>query len=43
MKFGGDDSIKKPNSVVARFDLIVPSIEAALDGIQIQPVLREKI
>lgn len=38
--FEWDDSIKKPNSLVAKFSLIVPTAKAALDGIQIQPVLR---
>ncbi len=37
--FGQDDCIKKPRSMVAKFDLIVPSIEKALEGIQIQPVI----
>lgn len=33
-----DDPVKKPNSLVAQFDLIIPSIECALEGKQIQPV-----
>lgn len=35
-----DDPIKKPNSLVAHFDLIVPAIESAIMGYQIQPVFR---
>lgn len=37
--FGQDDPEKKSNSLVARFGLIVPAIEHALEGKQIQPVL----
>jgi dipicolinate synthase subunit B len=37
--FGQDDPEKKSNSLVARFGLIVPTIELALEGKQIQPVL----
>lgn len=37
--FGQDDAIKKPASLVAKFKLIVPTIEYALEGKQIQPVL----
>ena len=37
--FGQDDAIKKPTSLVAKFKLIVPTIEHALDGKQIEPVL----
>lgn len=37
--FGQDDCEKKPNSLVARFGLIVPTIEAAIEGKQLQPVL----
>ena len=33
-----DDPIKKPNSLVADFDLIIPTIEAALENKQLQPV-----
>ena len=33
-----DDSQKKPTSLVAHFDLIVPAVEAALAGKQLQPV-----
>ena len=38
--FGQDEPIKKPNSLVADVSQIVPTIESALDGRQIQPTLR---
>ena len=34
-----DDSIAKPNSLVARYELIPMAIESALSGKQIQPVI----
>ena len=37
--FGQDDPVQKPCSLVADFTQIVPTIEAALRGEQIQPVL----
>ncbi len=37
--FGQDDPVKKPNSLVADMTKIAPTLENALDGIQIQPVL----
>ena len=37
--FGQDDALKKPTSMVARFDLIPDTLEAALEGRQIQPIL----
>lgn len=37
--FEQDDYIGKPNSLVASFDRIIPAAEAALDGIQLQPLL----
>ena len=39
--FGQDDCIKKPNSLVAHFDMVIPTIEEALKGKQIQPILKE--
>lgn len=33
-----DDPQNKPNSMVAHFDLLEPTIQAALNGKQIQPV-----
>ncbi|NLK74190.1 MAG: dipicolinate synthase subunit B [Clostridiales bacterium] len=40
--FSQDNYKNKPNSMVAHFELILPTIEAALDGRQIQPVIRCK-
>ncbi|MFD2116775.1 dipicolinate synthase subunit B [Paenibacillus yanchengensis] len=37
--FGQDDPEKKPNSLVARMDLIMEACEAALQGEQLQPIL----
>lgn len=37
--FGQDNYLTKPNSMVAHPDMILPTIEMALDGKQIQPVL----
>ncbi|MBC8589202.1 dipicolinate synthase subunit B [Paratissierella segnis] len=37
--FGQDDAINKPNSVIAKFDKIEGTIEAALKGKQFQPLL----
>lgn len=37
--FGQDDFKKKPNSLVAHTDLIIPTIEMALDEKQLQPVI----
>ena len=37
--FGQDDHINKPNSLVAKCDMLIPSVEFALIGKQIQPVL----
>ena len=39
--FGQDDYKAKPNSLVAHFDMVIPTIEKALEGKQIQPVLKE--
>ncbi|MBR1822016.1 MAG: dipicolinate synthase subunit B [Clostridia bacterium] len=38
--FGQDDALGKPNSLVAKFDLLTESVVDALDGRQIQPLLR---
>lgn len=38
--FSQDDSEKKPNSLVAHFDLLSDAIEEALKGNQIQPMVR---
>ena len=37
--FGQDDPVKKPTSMVADFAKIPPTLEAALEGRQIQPIL----
>lgn len=39
--FGQDDYINKPNSLVAHFDLLIPTVESALQHKQYQPVLKE--
>ena len=38
--FGQDDPEKKPNSLQADFTCLLPAVEAALAGRQLQPVLR---
>ncbi len=40
--YGQDDPIKKPNSMVAKMSLLKETVEAALEGKQIQPVIIEK-
>ncbi len=37
--FGQDSPIKKPNSMIAHTELLIPTIESALEGKQIQPVV----
>jgi len=37
--FGQDDPVKKCNSLVAKFELLIPTINEALKGKQIQPLL----
>lgn len=37
--FGQDDCVEKENSLVADFDQVLPTVEAALNGKQLQPVL----
>lgn len=37
--FGQDDPIRKPTSLIARFDLIADAAQAALEGRQLQPIL----
>jgi dipicolinate synthase subunit B len=37
--FGQDSYKGKPNSMVAHFDLILPTIEEALQGRQLQPII----
>jgi dipicolinate synthase subunit B len=36
---GQDDAINKPNSLIAKFDKIEETIEAAILGKQFQPLL----
>lgn len=38
--FGQDNPQKKPNSMIAHTELLIPSIEAALEGKQYQPVIQ---
>lgn len=38
--FGQDAPDKKPNSMIAHMDLLLPAAKAALDGKQLQPVIR---
>ncbi|WLD95204.1 dipicolinate synthase subunit B [Alkalihalobacillus sp. AL-G] len=38
--YGQDSPQNKPNSLVAQMDLLKETVEAALDGLQLQPVLR---
>jgi len=40
--FGQDNPEHKPNSLVARMDLLLEACEAALKGSQLQPVLIER-
>lgn len=39
--FGMDNPVTKRNSLVAKMDLLVPAVEMALEGKQLQPVLIE--
>lgn len=41
--FGQDHYVTKPNSMVAHMDMIIPTLELALEGKQIQPVVCEPI
>lgn len=40
--FGQDDPVKKPNSMVARMTMLYDTIESAINGKQLQPVLVER-
>lgn len=40
--FGQDNPVQKPNSLVARMDLIPEACEAALEGKQLQPLIIER-
>lgn len=37
--FGQDNPKKKPNSMIARTELLIPSLKAALEGRQYQPII----
>lgn len=37
--FGQDSPFEKPTSLMAKFDLVVKTVETALDGKQLQPIL----
>lgn len=39
--FGQDDCLNKPNSLIAHYDLLIETIEEALKGNQLQPILKE--
>jgi dipicolinate synthase subunit B len=39
--FGQDDPHSKPNSITADWDTVVPTLETALEGHQLQPLLRQ--
>ncbi|HEY8363822.1 MAG TPA: dipicolinate synthase subunit B [Tissierellaceae bacterium] len=40
--FSQDDPFKKPNSIIAHYDMIIPTILEALKGKQIQPLLYKR-
>lgn len=40
--YGQDDPFNKPNSIVARMSMLKETVEAALEGRQLQPVLVER-
>jgi dipicolinate synthase subunit B len=37
--FGQDDPFDKNNSLVAKWDYVLPAIESALEGRQLQPII----
>ena len=37
--FGQDSPTKKPNSMISHVELLIPALEAALEGKQLQPVI----
>lgn len=39
LPFGQDNPVKKTNSLIAHTEKLVPALEQALDGVQIQPIL----
>lgn len=38
--FGQDDPVKKTNSLIAHTEKLIPTLEAALEGEQVQPILQ---
>ena len=38
--FGQDNAQKKPNSMIAHTELLIPAAKAALEGKQYQPVIQ---
>ncbi|RYL95294.1 dipicolinate synthase subunit B [Sporolactobacillus sp. THM7-4] len=40
--FGQDDPVSKPNSLVGQMDMMLETIELAIEGKQIQPILVDK-
>lgn len=38
--FGQDNAIKKPNSMIAHTELLIPAVKAALEGRQYQPIIQ---
>ncbi len=40
--FYQDDPVRKPNSCISEFDLILPALYQALDGKQLQPLLSQR-
>ncbi len=38
--FGQDSFQNKPTSMVSHIDLVIPTLESALDGVQLQPIIR---
>lgn len=38
--FGQDDPVRKPNSLVAHTDLLIPTLELALEGRQYEPMIQ---
>lgn len=41
--FGQDNPEKKPNSMIADVSLFLPSVEAALEGKQLQPIMKSPL
>lgn len=38
--FGQDNPVKKSNSLIAHTEMLIPTLEMALDGLQYQPILQ---